>query len=50
MFLFRPLTLAVLVLGGWLGMQVEQFLAEGRCANAGGSVDARGVCRGAPRQ
>ncbi|MCX7644007.1 MAG: hypothetical protein N2Z62_01770 [Rhodobacteraceae bacterium] len=50
MFLFRPLTLAALLLGGWLGMQVEQFLAGGRCADARGSLDARGVCRGAPRQ
>jgi hypothetical protein len=50
MFLFRPLTLAVLILGGWLGMQAERFLAAGRCADAGGMADARGVCRGAPRR
>lgn len=48
MFLFRPFTIALLVLGGWLGMEAERFLAEGRCVNAGGTMDDRGVCRGAP--
>jgi hypothetical protein len=50
MFLFRPFSIALLVLGGWLGMQAEAYLAKGRCANAGGVTDDRGVCRGAPRQ
>lgn len=50
MFLFRPLSIALIVLGGWLGMTVERHLADGRCVNAGGVVDARGLCRGAPRQ
>ncbi len=30
------------------GMKVQAFMNEGRCQNAGGVVDARGLCRGAP--
>lgn len=48
--MFRPLTIAVLVLGGWLGMKTERFLHEGRCLSAGGVVDARGLCIGASRE
>ena len=48
--MFRPFTIAVLILGGWLGMKAERFLEEGRCRNAGGVVDARGICTGVPRE
>lgn len=50
MFLFRPFTIAVLLVGAWLGMRAEQVLDTGRCRNAGGIEDARGICTGVPRQ
>lgn len=47
--MFRPLTIAVLIFGGWLGMKAERFLQVDRCLDAGGMVDARGICTGVPR-
>lgn len=47
--MFRPFTIAVLVLGIWLGLKAEKFFNEDRCRNAGGVVDVRGVCTGVPR-
>jgi hypothetical protein len=48
--MLRPLTIAVLILGGWFGMKAERFLQDGRCLTAGGVVDARGLCMGARRE
>lgn len=47
MFFLRPLTIATLVLGGWLGMKAERLLAEGRCRDAGGEMSQDAVCIGA---
>lgn len=47
MFLLRPVSIAVLILGGWLGMKAERFLAADRCRDAGGAVNERNVCIGA---
>lgn len=47
--MFRLLTLAALILGGWLGMKAERFLQADRCRGAGGVVVESGVCAGVPR-
>jgi hypothetical protein len=47
--MFRPFTIAVLILGAWLGMKAERFLQVDRCLDAGGAVDTRGICTGVPR-
>ena len=44
--MFRPLAVTVLVLGIWLGLKAEKFFNQDRCRDAGGVVDARGVCVG----
>jgi hypothetical protein len=48
--MFRFLTIATLVLGGWLGMKAERFLHQDRCRDVGGIVDDRGICTGVPRR
>jgi hypothetical protein len=45
--MLRPLNIAILVLGLWLGVKVGGLLHESRCREAGGEVDARGLCLGA---
>jgi len=35
--------------GVWLGMTLERTILSDRCLDAGGEVDARGLCIGAKR-
>ncbi|WP_165905237.1 hypothetical protein [Rhodovulum euryhalinum] len=35
--------------GVWLGMTLERSILADRCQDAGGAVDARGLCIGAAR-
>jgi hypothetical protein len=45
-------TLILLVFGAsvYIGMQLERRLAEDRCLDAGGAVNARGICVGVVAQ
>lgn len=39
--------LVIFCVGLWAGAEYERVAAIDRCLNAGGAVDARGICSGA---
>ncbi len=43
----RLITLILMGFAFYGGLQVERFLSEGRCQNAGGTYGTDQVCRGA---
>lgn len=45
----RLLTVALCGAAFWAGGEVQRAAMIDRCLDAGGAVDARGVCRGLPR-
>lgn len=44
--MFRLMTIAFILFGGWLGIRAERFMHDSRCREAGGQVDTQGLCRG----
>jgi hypothetical protein len=45
----RLMTAALCVVAFWAGSEVQRSAMVDRCLDAGGAVDARGLCRGLPR-
>jgi hypothetical protein len=45
----RLFTAALCVVAFWAGSEVQRSALVDRCLDAGGAVDARGLCRGLPR-
>ncbi len=43
----KLITLVLMGLAFYGGLKVERILNDGRCTNAGGTVNARGLCIGA---
>lgn len=43
----KLITLILMGLAFYGGLKVERILNEGRCTNAGGEVNTRGLCIGA---
>lgn len=46
--MFRLFAIAMLALGGWLGLKTERLLHDARCREAGGVVGDSGICLGVP--
>lgn len=46
----RLITLVLMGLAFYWGLQAERYLQKDRCLDAGGVVDARGLCDGARSQ
>ncbi len=44
----RPVTLLLCGVAFWAGTEVQHAALKARCLDAGGQVDARGICRGLP--
>ncbi|MEX5727464.1 hypothetical protein Ga0609869_000817 [Rhodovulum iodosum] len=44
--MLRLIAICTLLGGGWAGMKLERALHEDRCLDAGGRIDARGLCSG----
>ncbi|MEM9584630.1 MAG: hypothetical protein AAGA08_16085 [Pseudomonadota bacterium] len=42
----KLITLVLMGLAFYGGLKIERFLNEGRCTNAGGTVNERGLCIG----
>jgi hypothetical protein len=42
----RPITLLLCGAAFWAGTEVQHAMIVDRCLDAGGTVDARGLCRG----
>ena len=43
----KAVTLGLMGAAFWAGLEAERFMAAGRCAQAGGTLDAQSICRGA---
>ena len=42
----RPVTLFLCGVAFWAGTEMQHAALKSRCLDAGGTVDARGLCRG----
>ena len=42
----RPVTLFLCGVAFWAGTEMQHATLKSRCLDAGGTVDARGLCRG----